>query len=772
MPGDRTADAPNTNTPDENKKAAGLTPQAEKNLMAVMKTFSQKYSYNHRGNILRVSKVFEYIRDRQYVYWDNFSGRYIDPFDEQNSQQGKGDDLGYRYVNNVIQWLLKVFQATLSPSIPKTRFWPNDAENDQDVLSAEAASKAQSDIERKNNVNSLLLQELMYLFAAGNYFKYTRWVRDGDRVGYSKEPVWTIEDEEVKSARYICQRCGYEMPEAQAATQNSLTCPQCGSKLDEGDFHEPVSMPVPKIVAMNEVPNGQVCFSIYNTMHVMVSPDAVDPSVDPLNSTPILKLDDETDISTIRAAYPKAWDLLKTGGNTSNASNEQDYARIARTRNFTSTPGRQGTMNEGRPTLTRCWMRTSAFNILDKKEDAEELARLFPDGVKLVCVGETFLEAVPEKLTDHWTWCGTMKGFGAYPPAIADPAIPFQDRINDAANNAASYYERLASPDVLANTDLIDVEAWNGQPMSGGGFKPVKPKKNGAMDLTKAFFQPVFHIDGSLHQYADVLMTTLQLLTGLVPQTWGGHQEGIDTASGQEQALNTATGILGIYWKLITEEHANSAKRAVKILAKESTDDINSVTTDEDDESKFKNDTIKIDELQGEFNCYPDVDQGIPITAAEWRSRLEKIMLGATKNPLIEELFMPMENRVLAMKAWAPAGMTVPGKDTWNAVMQDIGILVQSGPLPPAPVDTPMGPQMVQMPSVLPEKDLYDLDIAIQAWKTYGLKKWHSELAQNPAGRENFLLYGKMLSQYQAEKQAPPMGALPPGAPPPQGAQA
>lgn len=776
---DRTQDDPSKKTPEQAQQAANLTEEDKKNLIKVMNHFAMRWSYNHRGNIKRTSRVFEYLRDRQYIYWDSFAGRYVDPFEETSSlgsQQGNDDVWGYKYVNNVLQFLERVISNTLSPQLPETRFQPSDAEEDSDVQAAEEASKAQAFLERQNNARRLLRQRLLYLFAAGNYFRYTRWVRDSDRYESSKEPVWTMAPEEVAPAHYLCQSCGAQVPD-QGALPANAGCPQCGAKLDQSDWHEPVIMDMPKIVALEDVPNGGVAWSLYNTLQVLVSPDCNDPTVDPLTATPILKLDDEIDVASLRAQYPEAWDLLNRGNTTATSGGDAEYARLARTRLFTSMPGRAGTLNDERPTLTRCWMRATAFNCLGTKADADALRAKFPDGCKLVCVGDQFLECFPEKLTDHWTWCGTRPGFGAYPPAIADPAMPYQDRINDCANNTHNYMDRLASPDILANVDLIDVEGWNGVSMSGGGMKPVKLKKGGTPasgSLDGAFFQPEFHIDPKIFSYQDSLMLQVQVIIGATPQTWGGGQDHIDTASGQKQALNVATSVLQDYWGALCEEDANAAKLSVKCLGQNAMDNpANPVEADDDSApgQKFKNNRINLQALKGNFLCYPDTTSGLPSTEDQIRERLTEMMSAAKENPVIMETFQPMQNRRLAMKALGPKGFVVPGQDTWDAVMQDIGKLMQGQPQigGPDPSHPDLASPMPTGPNgeyIIPDPELYDLDVAMQACQEWGLRNRDKVKDENPGAWQNFLLYLRLTSKLQAQKQmmaqgAPPMNPQP-----------
>ena len=77
-----------------------------------------------------------------------------------------------------------------------------------------------------------------------------------------------------------------------------------------------------------------------------------------------------------------------------------------------------------------------------------------------------------------------------------------------------------------------------------------------------------------IFQYAASLKQDMELLVGTPPQVFGaGTQEGIETASGQAQQLNTGMVKLGLHWLMIRKEHADAAENAIKCAAKNMTED-------------------------------------------------------------------------------------------------------------------------------------------------------------------------------------------------------
>jgi hypothetical protein len=747
---ERTPDSPQRESWKDMKARLGLSDDDEKNLLSIKKQYLQQWSPILRANKRKTLKRLEYFKGNQYISFDPYNFKYFDPFDAgaMGTQQGRDDDNLYKYIHNICQWLARVFIATLSPSIPKTRFWPGNADRQQDLRTAEMGSKANAVIERQNNTRSLLKQELFNLFTSGCYFAYTRWVRDGDRAGTHQEPVYGFEKRPISDDRYVCSKCGAETPADAMVMMAQPMCQQCGAPLGEGDYYPAEEAEVPVVQEMEDVPNGQVITSIFNNLHVDVAPHSNEAGKDPLISTPILNLEVEADIASLRRSYPEMWDELGKGGTGNESkSGDNEMARSARMKVVGVDGVRANATASKFPTYSRCWYRDWSYDILDKRQEADKLREAFPKGCLVVTVGDTILEVREEKLTDKWTWGGTIKGLGAYPPAVVDPAMDFQDRINDTGNTTQEYVDRLGGGGpILVNADLIDYKAIAGMP-AGNSLIPIKPKAGRIENIQNAMFQPAFKTDANIYGYAERLVQAAQLLTGIVPQSFGGHQDGIDTFGGQKQALDTATGLLGLYWDNIREEHANRGRLAVKCLAENATEDLLDVIQSNSD--AYKNQVIHIDDLQGEAHAYPEADQGFPESYAERRDRLEKMILEGVQNPIIMEMFEPMKNRREAMMHLAPPGMELPGQAQYDKVMSDIDMLVNGVPVP---IPDPLTGMEILVPSVHPDRDFDEMELTMKFVKDWAAENYYMK-DENPDAFENVRLYYKEAAQMKKEME-------------------
>jgi hypothetical protein len=753
-----TKDAPQTDSPQQAQKAKQISERAKKNLLELRRRFKNDWAETRRRNIRKISKAIEFFKGNQIVSFNPENNEWFNPIEEAineaNLNGAPSIDLG-QYVDNIYQMLTFSFIAALSPNVPKTRFWPADADDEKDLKTANAASSIQAQVERQNNIKGLQKNELLHHFTGGAYFTYNRWLRDSDRCGSKKVPVYQMRPGQIMPDRWICESCGHVTKDNEYMSLLAApACEACGSAFRPADFHEAVEGEVPQQVDVQEVPNGQMVMTVYGGLNVDAAPYANE-----LFDTPLLDLEDEIDIASLRGSFPGAWDLFKKVPVNSNDTDASDLARVAR-KQVSESYGRHSILSDRRITYSRCWIQSWAFNALDTKEEADELHGLFPTGCLLMSVGgEDFLDAREERLTDHWTWCPTVKGLGLYPPAVGDPAISVQERINDVANIVHEHMDRNGSPTILADEEAIDTDAMAGKPMPAGSITGVKRKNR--EPLSSVLFQPTLHVDANIYNYSQSLVMLAQLMTGILPQIFGGSDPNVRTAQGQQQMLNTALGRLGLFWDNIREEHAQRAKLSVKIVAENMTEDMRHVVEDDGAESGFANEIVHIDEVQGEVNAYPESDQGFPMTYAEMRDRMEKMLFQGAKNPLIQAMLDDPTNQKLMAMYVGPPGMVVPGDAERAKLKQILDRLANEQPFDGvSPLDgvTPM-----ILPSILPDKDFDDMEMLKDVARQWGQKHW--EMAEmNPEGYENVRAYLRLGAAYAAQQQVAGSMVSPPAA--------
>jgi len=731
-----------------------LDQEDQQELIKLVRKYKQQWYLARRMILKRCLKAHEFFKGNQFISFDPESFQWFDAIEEAiSSTDGSTEDLKlYQFATNFYQMLGFAFVAALSSQVPKTRALPDNSEREEDIATAKAFSTVQEIIERKNSIKSLHKQALMELWLSGCYFRHTRYVVDADKAGTHKEPSLQVTAQQLMPARFVCPKCAATVPASQVQ-QTGGQCPNCGNPLTDQDFfpEEPIEIPIAQ--EFTDVPNGMVKMDIYGPLHVDVHPRAKS-----LDETPILNLDVEVSVAVLRTMFPDKWDSIRESAGGMSPENQEE--KLGRAMLYSEGGARSQFMNEQMPTYSRTWIQQWAFADIDDRNRVKKFQRMFPQGCLLSNIGDTFLDAQPRKLTKEWSHCGTVKAkFGLYPPAVGDAAIPVQERVNDTCNITHEYMDRLAGGIVLANEDVLSTNSLNGKPLMPGTITGVKlPKALGAnTDLARQIVQIKSELDSSIYNYTDKLIFWMQLLVGTPPQIFGGAGDPhVETASGQDQQLQTAMGKLGGFWDETRDENSTAAEIAVNCAKENMSDDWFDVVTDTS--GQFRNQYVYLDDMRGYIHCYPETDQGFPMSHAEIKAWWEQLIEYAAsgKNPYANAVLdEPANQEQIATWTGVP-GLVVPGREMRNKCMQVIDRLMKQPPVTTmVPVPNPADPnsqiqQPMTMPSIQPDPLVDDMEIIIQVVKEWAAKNW-TKADEDPDHWQNVLAYLKLAVQYQKQ---------------------
>jgi hypothetical protein len=800
---DPTPFAPATPKSQEDKDAVErMSQRITDALREVRRQFLTADSAEYNSYLRRITRCFETFKNNPYILYNDTTGT-TDTISQimrsQNVDTSDQIDL-YQYNDNVYQMLGLTLIAALGEDIPRCRYQPTDAENEADILIAEKASLIQADNERKNGVAALQKKELLYFWCTGSYFKYTRNVVDANRAGVTRQPVVAMKPTETAPARYICPDCGEATPEADfnqrpgspmalaggdqgmgqgAPDDQGIQCPQCNAQMGDADWHEPFNMDMPQRVGEKVVPNSMCAIDVYCGASVRINPKAED-----LYESKYLDLSGEVDAGTVRAAYPDFWDQI--GGNKGENADPSDQQGVTVRRRIGSPSGTDTALSSTlNGTYSRCWLQPEAFNILDDRDLAGDLQRLFPEGAKLVLWGDTLvLDAVPDKMMDHWTQARTIKGLGAYPFGIGDAALDIQARINSTANTIHAYMDRLAFGTILADAEQIDVERLTDKALHPGNFTEIYRKdESGMLDkrLEDILYQPEFHIDSHIFQYQPQLIQLAQVIAGVQPQTFGGSDPNVQTAAGQAQMLRQAMGRMKLFWDQIREEHAAAAENSVRCTV-QNMDAQMKIVTEGSNPDSYQTVVLLKNQLVGDFMAYPETEEGMPASYDEMRANLMQLLEQAQKSPFLSAVLSEPDTMKLVARYILPYGAKMPGDAERARIKTVIGQLSKQAPrqVPPPPQQPgapPAPPQFIS--SQVPSPDYDDYGMIVEIATEWLQENW--QIAQTP-GFINVLLYMKeaksqatlnaIKMQQQAAAALPPppaagSGPKPPGGPPP-----
>jgi hypothetical protein len=615
---------PMQGTADEPQNSAQLTGEDQQRLIALVRSYKDQWSQDRRVLMQRCLENLEFFKGNQFISFGPGESDFFNAVDWMNQGEGEEDKDLYQYCNNFYQMLATGFVAALAPQVPKSKWMPEDAEQLSDVTTAKAAQMLIGIIEGQNREHSLLKQQLLYLYTTGAVFRHTRYVVDAERAGTTREPVFEETDTQLAPDRYHCFHCGATAAAADMG-MDAHQCPACRRPLGADSFFPAEYGPVVSKVGEQEVPNGMVAQNLYCPLEV-----DCDPAAHTLRQSPILNLEVEVHVGALRAAYPDMYDQIAASA-TSELSTNGSIDRIARQQVYAQAGGSSSILQDQRPTLSRTWIQPWAFDLEDDQAFGERMRTTYPTGLLLVSTGATFLSAREACLTKEWTWAGTHEGFGLYPPSIGDIVVPFQKRYNDMANILHEFMDRCSSGVTLANADLIDTKSLQGKPMLPGVLNLVKLKRTGApgsVRLADALYQFQFQMHDEAFSYLEKLAYNAQMFAGIPPQVYGGSGDpSIETFGGQQQQLNSALGKLNIYWENLKEEHAQADELAVQCAKDNLTADMRQVILERG--SEFRNDYIRMDDLQGSIHAYADTDQGLPVTVDGFDDGSDQQSIGA-----------------------------------------------------------------------------------------------------------------------------------------------
>jgi hypothetical protein len=734
---EHTPSDPMQGTADEPQNSAQLSEEDQQRLIALVRSYKDQWSQDRMVLMQRCLENLEFFKGNQFISFGPGESDFFNAVDwmhqGEHAQESDDKDL-YQYCNNFYQMLATGFVAALAPQVPKSKWMPEDAEQLSDVTTAKAAQTLIDIIERQNREQSLLKQQLLYLYTAGAVFRHTRYVVDAERAGTSREPVFNETETQLAPDRYHCFDCGATSP-ADAMGMLARHCPDCQRPLAEDGFFPAEYGPVVRQTGEEEVPNGMVAQNLYSPLEV-----DCDPAANNLRQTPILNLEVEVHVGALRAAYPDMYDQIAASA-TSELSANGSIDRIARQQVYSQTGASSSILQDQRPTLSRTWIQPWAFDLEDDEEFGLRMRAAYPHGLLLVSTGATFLSARDASLTKEWTWAGTHEGFGLYPPSIGDIVVPFQKRYNAMANILHEFMDRCSSGVTLANADLIDTKSMQGKPMLPGVLNLVKLKRTGApgaFRMADALYQFQFQMHEEAFSYLDKLAFNAQMFAGIPPQVYGGTGDpSVETFGGQQQQLNSALGKLNIYWENLKEEHAKADELAVNCAKENLTADMRQVILERG--SEFRNDYIRLDDLQGSVHAYADTDQGLPVTAAELRQRWMNLMQAAASNPVAQAIFDDPTNQEQAATALGVPNMVVPGAAMRSKVLQIIEQLLEAEAVPVIDARTGQATGQVR-PTIMPDKAIDDFTVLKQVVRQYCQE--NSDLPDdNPAGWQNLLAY-------------------------------
>jgi len=651
-----------------NERLEDRKPKLVAALRDLVMQFRQEGIVARRHEIRRIRQARLFWQGLQYAWWNWNDMQWHLPFESRLNDDTALEEMPrYQFVTNFYQGFGLSFIAVISQDVPTTRFYPQSAQSEEDIAAARAASEAAKLIEQNNRVQQLLTGVGYYLWTDGKIGGYVRYVADGQRFGFSNRDE--IEEGLAKLGEdaFVCPRCQAETPVGHLLA--GTICPQCGTTLSEENFRPAELVPVPVVTATQRVPNGQEVITIVGGLELN-SPVWANE----MHEYPYLQWQMEVHRAKLKASYPHAAEKIQTGGPL---GVDDVYARASRIAVAQGLP----TVHPGDAlfnliTFSRTWIRPWSFYQLEDKAVRDELLELFPDGCYVAFAGETYCESRNESMDDHWRVMHALPGDGQNRPSVGDSLVQVQERYNVLSNIQAETYE-FGIPPIYADPQVLDFDALQNQVAEPAAHYPARARPG--QPLAAGFFQPApaqVPPDMLRHQQ-DLAGPVAQFLTGLFPAVFGGEMQDVKTASGYAMARDQALGRLGLVWRRLKGFYADLVLLGVDVFRKNRPDDVEIPIFGEG--SDFESRWIRLGDLKGNIQAYPEADESFPRLKSQQRAVLQQLMLNP--DPMVQAVLKEPANLGFIKSVIGLTELVVPGEDSRNKQLREIQQLLCSVPL-------------------------------------------------------------------------------------------
>jgi len=661
---------------------------------------------------------------------------------------------------NVFRAYLETIIAALSTTIPPIKCYPDDADSPLDIATANAGDKI-ADLVQKHNDASMIWLQALYVYCTEGMVAAYNYTDEDEKYGTYEEDKYEDVQEEIETLN--CPECGAvinpdeydpsietseqlmnEVPEELMAMNDMISCPSCGNSIDPITGKEEIT--VTRLVGKIKKPKARQCIEVYGGLYIKVPNYAKKQS-----DIPYLLYSYETNYALARHHYPDIRDKIHPGqGNPA-----EPYARWGR-----NNPQYQGEYPIDTVTIRNCWLRPSAFEILEDEDECNLLKKRFPNGAKVVFVEEECAEARDESLDDHWTL--TYNPLADY--LVHDPIGLLLTSIQEITNDLVSLTVQTIEhgiPQTFADPNVLNFDQYRQMETIPGGVYPATAKSgrsvgDGFYDVrTSTLSQEVI-------PFINMVQSFGQVTSGALPSLFGGQLEGSETASQYSMSRAQALQRLQSTWKMFTVWWKQIFGKVIPAYIKTMKSDERVVQKNE--LGGFVNILIRKAELEGKIGSIElESNENLPMS---WNQRRDMVMkLLEANNPQILQLIAHPENLPLIYEAIGITDFYVPGEDDRNKQYNEIRQLVISEPIIQsvtpeeefAAVEAGMlPPEPMEMPSVEvnPEIDNHIIEFEI-------CRKWliseEGQIAkiENEAGYRNVLLHALQHKQFMMQSMIP-----------------
>lgn len=740
-----------------------------KHVTALIDDYERAEDEQRQFKIQEWKLLEQYWNDNQYNIWDELS-RDWKPIDDFRDS----DDIDLEGFNprtvNVYKAHGESVIAALTSGIPGTKFFPDDADSQDDISTSKVYSRAAELLQRRNKAPLLLVKSLYILWNQGTVAAYN-YARVDPKLGTVLQPIEGIVQRITE--QYYCPNCGADWtgaaqgnpsennplagansadesnPDTSGSGQQE-TCPTCGYQgVPEKDM---VPQNVPGIVGHNEVPRISEEIKVFSPLYVRFPHWITEQE-----ETPYLELDTEQSMGSIIAAFQKTVpDIRDKVSATRDTSKYDRYGRQPADEPFVDTE---------LVTVRQVWLRNWALEEISDEAAREKLKARFPDGMYVVYAGDSFIACRAENLDDHWTISKNPTSTHLHAQPLGRSIKSGQDITNELVTATVENIEHQMSM-MFVDTDLLGLQNFKESRTAPGMMYPVKVPPGQKIDQYIHETKPSTLSD-EVRFFMQELKEFNQFTSGAFPSVYGGvMQGGSGTAKEYEMSRAQALQRLQITWRTINDWWSELISKSVK-------DFLNNLTYDEkfvkpQGKYGYINVWIRKSEMTGRVGeVIPETSEQMPISWAQKRDILVNAL--QMKDPNLNAAIFHPENTAVVAQTLGFPEFYIPGDDDRSKQLNEIMLLMLGQPEPQLAMG-PMGPQVLMKSTVPVEPKIDDHQMHMQTIKSFCISDVGQQLkAENPPAYANIMAHymeHEQAEQQQMMEQAMKMAPLAGQAPP------
>jgi hypothetical protein len=449
------------------------------------------------------------------------------------------DYIGTKFVN-LYQSHGTSIAAALSAETPKVKFFPEDAEDPQDITTAKTYSTAAEFIADDNDARLLLLRAIYTRWNQSFVAYYNTYVYD-DKFGSIEKK--TYRTREVERIETVCPECGEDVP---VQGPNSM-CEVCRVPA----IQTPTIDLVPEIAEIITIPKGREKIEVYGPRHVRVP-----YNIKNVQQAGYLILEGEFHWAMLADLFPHAGITSGYSGSLSPEGTARDARKASE----------GGESDSDQRTLLRCWFRPWTFNLIEDEAIRAELKVKFPHGIQVTYIDDIFVEAFDESMDDHWTIDMDPFAEHIHGDPLGKPMIPIQDMHTDVTQLTL---DTILSgiPDRFADPTVLNFKSYKESERAPGGVFPAK--RPAGMGLDSGFWESrAVTLSENVDYFTSRLESYGEQMTGDRAGISGGSlPKGSSRTAGEyQQAKQSALQRLSVVWYCLSLTWSQVMKKAVQEL--------------------------------------------------------------------------------------------------------------------------------------------------------------------------------------------------------------